>query len=284
MRVINAYSQSIQPGQGVSGPAPIIPRSAQASGDDEFSSMMEAIISPNASNQVSEEALFAALTVERVKSLKGEETASRYQELLSLTESNMMVGSYIPHEDAARMALRDFRDGGSLSREEADKVHSEAFGAAQLDDNDSALYDDIGGAGDPTFAALDKAEAISLAKIKLDQYSSGELSATHRALDDGFSEYGEILVNPYNNGSSSASDPNNAPAPESGQDETTTESQSLKLAPGELMGAFINGDSGGSAATQLLLRSSLGRVVVEEGYGSAMDKASSSKATLSKSA
>jgi hypothetical protein len=196
----------------------------------------------------------------------------------------MMVGSYIAHEDAARMALRDFRDGGSLTIEEADKVHSEAFGAAQLDDNDSALYDDIGGAGDLTFAALDTAEAIALAKAKLEQYSSGELSATHRALDDGFSEYGEPLVNPYDNGGSWASDTTSPQVPESGQDEISPESQSLKLAPGELMSAFINGDSAGSVATQLLLRSSLGRLVVEEGYGSATEKASSSKTTLTTSA
>lgn len=272
MRLLKASIPLVQAAQGVSGPHQIVPKAAAASGDGDFNSMMEEILAPNASNQVSEESLFAALTVERVKAYKGDEAASKYKDLLHSTESTLMVGDYIPYEDSARIALRDFRDSGELTQSEADKIHSEAFGAAQLDDNDSALYDDIGGNGsDSTFAALDISEAIAIAKGKIDKYNTGELTATTRALDDGFAGDGSSLVNPYENGggspSSDASDAAAADSAEASGGDLT--SQAIKLAPGELLGSFLHGTQSGSGATNILLRSSMGKIV-EEGYGSVL--------------
>lgn len=72
---------------------------------------------------MSEEALFAALTVQRVSALKGKDAGKEFQDLLAQTEQSMTLGSgYIPYEVAARAALKRYPDAESLTKEEADQA------------------------------------------------------------------------------------------------------------------------------------------------------------------
>lgn len=187
-------------GQGVIPQTGVRTKQAAEVANDEFSKMLQGILSSSVGEQVSEEALFAAITIERVKSLKGEELGKQYEALLKQTQTSMAKGNYVPYEDAARVALKNFRDQGKLTLDEADQIHSQAFGAAQLDVNKSALYDDYAGANDSTKAVMTMAAAIASAKLTVDKYKSGQESAVTRTLNSGFSASGAPLVNPYDTG------------------------------------------------------------------------------------
>jgi len=163
-----------------------------------FESLLQSLLSAGAGQNVSEEALFAALVAERVAALKGEEAGAKFKELLLKTEESMKrPNGYIPYEDAARVALREFQNSGSITAAEADEIHSQAFAAAQLDENTNALYDDIGSANDPTKAVQEVGTAIAAAKTLIEKYGSGEVTAALRPLSQAFSTSGQPLVNPY---------------------------------------------------------------------------------------
>lgn len=149
-----------------------------SSGSGDFENVLRELLSPNAENQVNEEELFAALIHERVKALKGEEAGTEFQQKFNEHKQKMTRSDgYVPVEDAAKAALGDLSESGTLSAEEGSKIRLEAFHAAQLDDNKNALYDGRGSADDPTIAVQDMESALAAARLMVEQFESGELSA-----------------------------------------------------------------------------------------------------------
>lgn len=164
----------------------------------DFLSLIKGYLSPDAENNVSEEELFAALVQERVGTLKGEEALNAFNEFFAARKAEKTdPRGRVAMEEAARMALADLRDAGNITSEEADKIHSEAFAAAQLDSNTSALYDGYGSASDATRAVLNMDEAMAAAKAKLALFADGSETAASRPLSEAFSTTGAPLINPW---------------------------------------------------------------------------------------
>lgn len=150
----------------------------------DFSRLLTDIIGAKQDGQVSEEELFAGIVKERVTSLKGEEAANKYQTSFEAQKSNLRHPSgYTPIEEAALTALRGLVEDGTLSNEEGDKIYSQSFRAAQLDDNHQVLFDDRGSANDPTIAVEKMEIALLNAKNLLSQISSGETEVSSLSLE-----------------------------------------------------------------------------------------------------
>jgi hypothetical protein len=170
-----------------------------------FDALLQSLLDTDKDKSVSEEELFSAMIVERITALKGEEAGTEFKDLLQKTQDSMKgANGYIPYEDAARTALKKYQEDGKLTAEEADQIHSEAFGAAQLDSNLNALYDGIGGANDPTKAVAEVTAAIASAKAIIDKYASGAETPVSRALETAIVN-GRSLPNPYDSGSPATS-------------------------------------------------------------------------------
>ncbi|MCB0334123.1 MAG: hypothetical protein KDD55_11525, partial [Bdellovibrionales bacterium] len=86
-------------------------------------------------------------------------------------------------EDATKNALKELVQNGQLTKKEAREINGVSFAAAQLDDNDKALYDGRGGKNDPTVAKMKIDKAITKATSVLEQYYAGELSIAPRKLN-----------------------------------------------------------------------------------------------------
>ena len=188
----------------------------------DFEALLNPLLVPNQEGVISEEQLFASLLVERITALKGQEAGAEFKSLLEDQKTKMTSSKngYIPYEEAARTALREYAASGKLSAEEVEQVHSQAFGAAQLDDNLDVLFDDLGSESDLTKAVSDKSAAIASAKAIMNQYDAGSLTATIRSFELAFDSSGLALINPYyksvNNYSSSdiGEDPLKNPGPD----------------------------------------------------------------------
>jgi hypothetical protein len=152
---------------------------------DEFSSTLKAFLAPDKSNKVSEEEVFAALVQERIKKTKGDSALSEFKTIFESTKKRLQrPDGYVPIEDAAKQALKEFRDSNKISKEEADSIYSQAFAGAQLDQNKDALYDNRGGANDPTIAVADMEQALLLSGTLLGKFDSGSEKAATRSLDE----------------------------------------------------------------------------------------------------
>jgi len=110
-----------------------------------FSDILMNFLPSEIGNEISEEQLFSAIIAERIEGLKGDDALDNYREFLDKhIETMKQINGYLPIEDASRAALNDMVNQGVLSLEEAESIHAQAFQAAQLDDNKSALYDSLG--------------------------------------------------------------------------------------------------------------------------------------------
>jgi hypothetical protein len=160
------------------GPAP-------TTASSEFSTFLKGVLTPDAANKVSEEELFSALVQERIKNSKGDETLKKFQETLAQTKDSMRKpDGYVPAEEAAKAALMKARDAGMLSKEEANTIYSEAFAAAQLDDNKEVLYDGRGGGNDPTIAVALLEQALASSGGMVQKFKDGSLTATARSVEE----------------------------------------------------------------------------------------------------
>jgi hypothetical protein len=181
METIKPYVQTSSQ-QGVTPPSstPI-----QKPVDSEFSTFLKGVLTPDSANKVSEEDLFSALVQQRIKNAKGDETLKKFQETLTQTKESMKKeGGYVPVEDATKAALIKSRDAGLISKEETDKIYSESFAAAQLDDNKEVLYDGQGGGSDPTIAVALLEQAMAGAFTMTEQFDDGSLTATIRSVEE----------------------------------------------------------------------------------------------------
>lgn len=192
---LTVRKQSVQALSPTTGP---ITREAETNGDtqatSDFDTLMRGVLKPDQANNVNEEELFAGLVLERVYALKGQETGDAFRGVLDQHKTlNTGNGGYVFNEKAARDALKAFQESGKLTVEEADKIHSEAFSAAQLDDNKTALFDSIGGANDPTRAVASIDVALAGAKALIEKYTAGTEAPPQNLLR---SEYPALGIHP----------------------------------------------------------------------------------------
>lgn len=151
----------------------------------DFEKFIKANLTPDSSQKVSEEDLFASLIPQRISKLKGEETAKKFSDEMALqSESLKKADGFIPFEEAAKSSLKNLVTNNTLTKEEADSIYSECFAAAQLDSNADALFDNRGGAGDPTIAVESIETALIALKLKIDAIDAGTDDVVSRSLDE----------------------------------------------------------------------------------------------------
>lgn len=171
---------SSQQGVASSGTAPITKPS-----DSEFTTFLKGVLTPDSANKVSEEDLFSALVQQRIQHLKGDDALKKFQETLSQTKESMKRNDgLVPVEDATKAALIKAREAGLLTKEETDKVYSESFAAAQLDDNKELLYDGHGGGSDQTVAVALLEQSMLGASGLIEKFDDGSLTATIRSVEE----------------------------------------------------------------------------------------------------
>ncbi len=172
---IDKTNTDLKLNQGVQPPKP-------TEGVGDFAAYVQALLKVEKANNVNEEELFASVIQERLKVLFGDEAAGKYKEALDKeVAAKTRADGYIFWEDAAKNALKSIRDAEVISKEDADKVYSEAFAASQLDDNIDALYDGRGGEGDETIAFLEINQALEKAREKIESFAKE--AAKMRELD-----------------------------------------------------------------------------------------------------
>jgi len=132
--------------------------------DGNFSKMLEDQLSLLGKEKVSEEELFSAVARERVFTLKGKDAAKEYDKLID--KGRPTARSY---ETLTKNILNQLVSSKKLSSDEANKVYSQSFAAAQLDHRTGLLFD---GEGD-TKAVETTAKAIEKAKAAIDAMNSG---------------------------------------------------------------------------------------------------------------
>lgn len=170
-----------------------VPKKAESTGD--FATYVQALLKVEKANNVNEEELFAGLIQERLKALKGDEAASKYKEELDKEVAMRTRGDgHVAWEDAAKAALRTIRDAGVLNKDDANKVYSEAFEGAQLDNNLDVLYDGRGSASDPTMAFMEINAALEKARVKIEGFAKE--AAKLRELDSIMQTSGMPAGNP----------------------------------------------------------------------------------------
>lgn len=135
----------------------------------DFSAQLSRLLSPDPANNINEEELYAALIEERLGASHGAEAAQAFADTFAAKKSEMARGDgYVPVEDAANAALQSLVAAGTVSADEAGAISDQAFKAAQLDDNLSALYDSRGHGDDPTIATMTMEAALSKARDALE--------------------------------------------------------------------------------------------------------------------
>lgn len=184
----NQQTQQITPTESTT---PKTEGSEEKKGESSFDSVLKSILRPDQANQVSEEALFASIVQERIASLKGDEVGTSFSAMIDKHKSALAKpDGYIPLEDAAKGALKELRSGGKITAEEADKIYSQAFAAAQLDSNTEALFDDRGGGSDTTVAVSAVDAAIVGSKALVEKFDAGSEQVTMRSLDEASNSKG----------------------------------------------------------------------------------------------
>jgi hypothetical protein len=145
-----------------------------------FSTILGNLLPANQKENINEEQLFAALIEERLTTLKGTESAKAYHQLFTSYQESMVYAKGSPKiEEAARAALSDLVTKGTLTTKEAEKIHAQAFRAAQIDGNSKALYDSFGNTMAVTMVNL----ALAASKKLMAQFDSGEVQAGRLSLN-----------------------------------------------------------------------------------------------------
>jgi len=160
-------------------------QSSDAKPSGEFDSTLKALLSPDKTNKISEEELFSGLVQERIKKTKGEAGLTDFKTIFESAKNRLRkADGFVPFEDATKEALKEFRDTGKITKDEADSIYSQAFAGAQLDQNTNALYDNRGGPNDPTMAVAEMEQALLLSGALIGKYDTGSETAAVRSLDE----------------------------------------------------------------------------------------------------
>jgi len=151
-------------------PAPDASQSTNtdARNDSDFSKELKGMLSSYDGTNVSEEALFSALVGKQLKDTKGDETFDKYSSMVAAQN-----GPGASFERQSIQALLTLTDSGALTEEEASKIYSNAFNAAQLDDDKEHLFDHVGGGNDRTKATAEITAGISKAEEAMKLIESG---------------------------------------------------------------------------------------------------------------
>ncbi|MBN8547969.1 MAG: hypothetical protein J0M12_01500 [Deltaproteobacteria bacterium] len=181
--------------QGVTNAAQDADSSIDPAVKAKFDTFMKGVLTPDKENNVNEEELFAGLIQERIYSLKGQEVGDQFKAVFDKNKAQCMgQNGYCFTEKAARDSLVEFQSSGKLTLDEANKIHSEAFEAAQLDDNKTALFDGHGGPNDPTMAVAQMEAALLAAQTMLQKISSGAVAAPNHAITAEYPALGTIAL------------------------------------------------------------------------------------------
>ncbi len=152
---------------------------------DSFDAMMRQFLGGSDGQKVSEEELFASLVRQRIDAVKGEAISGQFASAFDNAKgTHTSPNGHIGFEDAAKSALRSLVSSGTLTTQEGDRFYSESFAAAQLDSNTSALFDNRGGANDPTIAVEELSRAIAAAQGTIEAIADGSKVAETRSLDE----------------------------------------------------------------------------------------------------
>lgn len=127
------------------------------------------------SNRVNEEQLFTGLVHNRLQKLVGPDAAHAFQEKF---QQEMQKNSQGSVEGAALKSLKGLVKDGTISSEQGDRIYSQAFAGAQLDDNHKALFDSKG----DTQATAATAQASKKAFDHMAKYDLGLDQAPARSL------------------------------------------------------------------------------------------------------
>lgn len=150
--------------------------------DSDFSKELSGMISSYDGTNVSEEALFSALVGKQLKDTKGEETFNQYSSMITAS-----TGTGASFEEQSLKALLKLTESGALKEDEASKIYSNAFSAAQLDDDTEHLFDHIGGGADKTKATATITDGISKAEEAMKLIESGALTVPTVSIKEGMS-------------------------------------------------------------------------------------------------
>ena len=138
-------------------------------------------LSPDSKGNVNEEQLFAAIIAERIKVTVNPAVAEKFE--VAIEKARKAIGKRAnAEENAARRALNELVKSGTISKTGAQKIHAEAFAAAQLDKNPEKLFDSTGGKKDRTQATAPVDIAVQNAIKALNRFDSGKETATPRAI------------------------------------------------------------------------------------------------------
>ena len=151
----------------------------------DFDATLKSLLSSDPAKKVSEEELFSGLVQERIKKTKGDDALKEFQTLLEQSKgSHKKADGFIAHEDATKEALKAFQAAGKLTQEETDSIYSQAFAAAQLDENKEVLFDDRGGPNDPTMAVAAMEQALLLSRAMVQKFDDGTEQAPARTVSE----------------------------------------------------------------------------------------------------
>jgi hypothetical protein len=160
-------------------------QSSDAKPSGEFDSTLKALLSPDKANKISEEELFSGLVQERIKKTKGEAGLTDFKTIFESAKNRLRkADGFVPFEDATKEALKEFRDTGKITKDEADSIYSQAFAGARLDQNTNALYDNRGGPNDPTMAVAEMEQALLLSGAIIGKLDAGSETVATRSLDE----------------------------------------------------------------------------------------------------
>jgi hypothetical protein len=151
----------------------------------EFDATLTNLLGGTPADKVSEEALFSALVQQRIGQKFGEETQKEFENVLKGQKDLLRKpDGFVPLEDATKSALRSLSAAGKLKAEDVDAIYSEAFAAAQLDNDTSALFDDRGGSGDHTVAVSTLEQALLSSRLKIEKFDAGTETPQKRSVSE----------------------------------------------------------------------------------------------------
>ncbi|MCA8971291.1 MAG: hypothetical protein KDC95_15980 [Planctomycetes bacterium] len=144
-----------------------------------FEEAIREIAGPSKKGLINEERLYAAVLHARIQEKHGPEASAAFKEAF---EGTREPGQRKGYEARAQEALRELIESGVLTKRQATKLHSEAFAAAQLDENKDELFDGRGGQGDDSVARAPFEDAVAKAQRRLSAFDAGDKKPEHRPL------------------------------------------------------------------------------------------------------
>lgn len=113
-----------------------------------FQAFLEKSLNSGSAKTTNEEAVFSALIQKEVSETNNTDAIKKFEERIAKHRNILQHrAGYVSEEKAAKFALRDLVRKHLVSKDDATKMYSTAFSAAQLDKDTNALNDGIGDSG-----------------------------------------------------------------------------------------------------------------------------------------